>query len=84
MNKVIRSQDNQQIHYMPASSPCYFNVAPVLVDGKKEGEKTTLHSLGINNVSFGIFTKKRRAEEALNALEAFLLDEFSRFQVPKD
>lgn len=84
MNKIIRSQDNQQIHFMPINTSCYFNVAPVIVDGEKEGDKTTLYSVGINNVSFGIFKKKPKAEDALNALEKFLLNKETRFQIPAD
>ena len=84
VNKLIRSQDGQQIHFMPANTPCYFNIAPVLVDGKKEGEKSTIYSLGINTVSFGIFRKKEKAEEALAGLEKFLLNKDLRFQIPAE
>jgi len=84
VNKLIRSQDGQQIHYMPINTPCYFNVAPTLVDGKKEGEKITLHSVGINNISFGIFEKKDKAEGALEELEKFLLNKEMCFQIPAD
>ena len=84
VNKLIKSQDGQQMHFMPANTPCYFNIAPVLVDGKKEGEKNTLYSVGINNVSFGIFQKQNKAEQALNALETFLLDKTLRFRIPAD
>ena len=81
-NKLIRSQDGQQIHFMPVNTPCYFNVAPVIVDGEKEDVKTTLYSVGINNVSFGTFNKKSKAEDALNELEKFLLNKSLRFQIP--
>ena len=84
MNKVIKSQDNQQLHFMPEGAPCYFNVAPVIVNGEKEGDKITIYSLGINNVSFGIFEKKLYAEDALNQLEKFLLNKSARFQVPEE
>ena len=84
MNKIIKSQDGQQIHFMPASTPCYFNVAPTIVGGEKEGDKITLYSVGINNISFGIFKKKPAAESALTELENFLLDKSLRFQIPAD
>ena len=84
MNKIIRSQDGQQMHFMPVSTPCYFNIAPVPVEGAKEGQEPALFSVGINNVSFGVFKKKEKAEAALSELEAFLLDKTLRFQVPAD
>jgi len=84
VNKVIKSQDGLQIHFMPANSPCYFNVAPAIVDGKKEGDKITLHSVGINNVSFATYKKKQDAEDALTLLEKFLLDKSVNFQLPAD
>ena len=84
MNKIIKSQDGQQIHFMTDNAPCYFNVAPTPVDGKTEDEKTTLYSVGINNISFGIFKKKDKAEGALLELENFLLDKSLRFQIPAD
>ena len=84
MNKIIKSQDGQQIHFMPTSTPCYFNIAPVMEDGAKEGEKVTLYSVGINNISFGIFKKKEKAESALTELENFLLNKSLRFEIPAD
>jgi len=84
LNKIIKSQDRQQIHFMPASTPCYFNVAPIIVDGEKEGDKITLHSVGINNISFAVYKKKVRAEDALNQLGKFLLNKSVLFEFPGD
>jgi hypothetical protein len=84
MNKIIKSQDGQQIHFMPISTQCYFSIAPVLIDGEKEGKKTTLYSVGINNVGFGTFKKRAAAESAFNQLEKFLLNKEGSFQIPAD
>lgn len=84
MNKIIRSQGGQQMHFMPASTPCYFNIVPVPVEDAKEGQEPAFFSVGINNVSFGVFKKEEQAEAALNELENFLLDKTMRFQVPPD
>ena len=84
VNKVIKSQDGQQIHFMPSSTPCYFNVAELIVDGKKEGDKITMYSLGINNVSFGVYEKKPKAIAALEGLEKFLQNKSTLYQVPAD
>ena len=78
MNKIIKSQDGQQIHYMPTSTPCYFNIATVI------NNKGTIYSVGVNNISFGTFNKKPTAESALTELEDFLLDKSLRFQIPAD
>ena len=82
--RIIKSQDSRQIHYMPVSTPCYFNVAPALVDGEKEGDKITLYSVGINNASFGIFKEKEKAVSALLELENFLIGKALCFQIPAD
>ena len=84
MNKLIESQDGQQIHFMPASTPCYFNIAPALADGEKEGQKNTHFSVGINNVSFGIFKKKENAENALHKIKDFLLNKETSLQIPAE
>ena len=84
INKLIKSQDGQQIHYMPFNTPCYFNIAPLIVDGKKEGSKITMYSLGINNISFGVYKKKDKAIIALDELEKFLQNKSTCFQVQAD
>ena len=71
MNKIIKSQDGHRLHYMPAGTPCFFNIAPVNADNAQEGVPP-IYSVGINNVSFGIFMNLKKAEAALNALEDFL------------
>jgi len=84
VNKVIKSQDNQQLHFMNIDYPCYFNVAPIIANGDKEENKITLYSVGVNNISFGIYTKKIKAEDTLTQLEKFLLNKSARFQLPPD
>jgi len=81
MNKVIVSQDSLKVHFMPTSSPCYFDVAPV---AGEDGGTVTAYSVGVNNVSFGVFVKKQKAEETLTALSNFLLDNSLRFRIPAD
>jgi len=84
MTKVIRSQCGQKLQYVPPCTPFYFNIAPEIVDGEKEGEKITIYSVGIGSVSFGIFCKNEKAIAAMDALENFLLDQSLRFQMPTD
>jgi len=69
---------------MSPTAPCYFNIAEASLPGEKEGQEVTFFSLGINNQSFGIFKKEEKAAAALEALESFLLDKNTRFQVPAD
>ena len=83
MTKIIKSQDGKQMHFMPANTPCYFNIAPVVVEGGKKGEEP-FYSVGINNISFAIFKKEKTAGDALNELEAFLLNKSLCFQLPAD
>ena len=83
MNKIIRSQDGRQMYYLPTASQCYFSIAPTEADSAKE-QKNVFFSVGINNVSFGVFKKIEKAEEALSELENFLLDKAMRFQLPAD
>ena len=84
MKKTIRSQCNQKLQLVPHDTPFYFSIAPEVVDGEKEGEKVTIFSVGIGNVSFGIFRKKKTAESVLDEIEKFLLEDDSRYQVPAD
>ena len=82
--KIIKSQDNQQLHFMPMSIPCHFSIAAVLVDGENEGEKVSLYSVGINGVSFGVFKQRKEAEKVLNKLSDFLFNDTDRFQIPQE
>ena len=80
MGKLIISQDGQQLHFMPESAPCYFSISPVETeDGKK-----TLYSVGINNVSFGIYARKNAAEVALLGLGDFVMNKSRKHTLPKD
>jgi len=84
-NKLIRSQDGQQLHYMPISTPCYFNISADYADEGDSGHsKIAFCSVGINGVSFGIYKSEVKAAIVLEKLEKFLLGSTTHFAFPKD
>ena len=84
MNKVIRSQDGMQLHYTHVGIPCYFSVSPVPVGDDAGGVEPALYSVGVNNISFGVYKKLATAKAILAKLEGFLLNKTARFHFPTD
>lgn len=84
MNKLIKSQDGQQIYFMPPNVPCLFNIATIAKNEDGTEKASPDFSVGINSISFGLFKKPERATDVLKQLETFLLNKSAQYQVPAD
>ncbi len=76
--KIIVSQDGRQCFTMGENN--LIHIATVKIDGTD----MEVYSLGIENVSFGMFKNEKKCMNVLDEIVSFLCGKGERFRVPRD